>query len=295
MYRKLPKFEYHRPRSFEEAIAALIKHRGKIRPLAGGTDLFIAMKERGAVWEHVLDLKGIPDYDFIRETNGFIEIGAMTTIRSVEASPLLRERIPLLASAATVLGSIQVRNKATLGGNLCNAAPSADTAPALLCLGASVEVSGESGEKVVPLENFFFGPGKTMLDETMLMKKIIVPLMPPMSAGVYFKESPRKAMDIAVAGISCFITLDSAKEKCLDCRIALGAVAPIPMRAKNAENKLINSQITEEEVNLAAELAANESKPIDDVRGSAGFRREMVNVYVKKGLRTLVAQIRSLT
>lgn len=287
MFGKLPRFEYFRPGSFEEAIKILRKYEGKIRPLAGGTDLFIAMKEKGTAWENVLDLKGIRHYDFIRETDGGIEIGALATIHSVETSPLIKKKIPFLADAAGKIGSIQIRNKATIGGNLCNAAPSADTAPALLCLGAEMEIVEESGARRIPLEDFFMGPGKTMLGNSSLLEKIIIPFPPPNSAGVYFKESPRRAMDLAVVGVSCLLTLDRAKKKCLHCRIALGAVAPTPMRAKKAEMLLIGREVTEKEIAAAGEVASQEARPISDVRGSAEFRREMVKVFVKKGVREL--------
>ncbi len=293
MFRKLPRFEYFRPESFEEAIGILREHQGNIRPLAGGTDLLIAMKEKGAVWENVLDLKGIPDCNFIREADGQIEIGSLATIRSVETSPRILEKIPLLAAAAATIGSVQIRNKATIGGNVCNAAPSADTAPALLCLGAVAEIIDESSIKKIPLEVFFLGPGKTILKDSALLKKIIIPLMPRNSAGIYFKESPRRAMDLAVVGVSCLMTLDSDKKKCVDCRIALGAVAPTPIRAKKAERPMMNRQITEKQIAAAGETASGECSPISDVRGSAQFRREMVKVFVRKGLRELWTQIRS--
>jgi carbon-monoxide dehydrogenase medium subunit len=282
--RKLPKFAYFRPESFSAALALLKEHSGKIRPLAGGTDLFIAMKEKGAGWENVMDLKAISDAAFIRTGKGSIEIGALATVRDVEASALIRRTIPFLAAAAGTIGSVQVRNRATIGGNLCNAAPSADMAPALLCLGAKGEIIDTAGTKEVPLEDFFLGPGKTVLGDSALLKRIIVPLPPPNSAGIYYKESPRRAMDLAVAGVACFLTLDEGKKKCVACRIALGAVAPTPIRAKKAEKLLIGREITENVIAAAADAAAAEASPISDVRGSAEFRREMVKVYVRKGL-----------
>jgi len=284
VFRKMPKFEYFRPGSFEEAIRILSEHKGQIRPLAGGTDLFIDMKVKGASWKNVLDLKGIPDSEFIRETHGRIEIGSLTNLRSVEISPLIKKKIPLLAAAAGTIGSVQIRNQGTIGGNLCNAAPSADTAPALLCLGAKAEVIDESGISEIPLETFFLGPGRTVLGETALLKKILIPLPPPNTAGVYFKESPRRAMDLAVAGVSCLLTLDLTGGKCVDCRIALGAVAPTPIRARKAESVLTGGEITEEIIAAAGETAGKETSPISDVRGSAEFRREMVRVFVRKGL-----------
>lgn len=282
--RRLPSFEYFKAGSFEEAIQILKAYEGKIRPFAGGTDLWVEMKEKGAASENVLDLKGVSDHDFIREVNGQVEIGALATIRSIETSTLVQKKLPFLAEAAEKLGSVQIRNKATIGGNLCNAAPSADTAPALLCLGAIGEIIDESGSRRISLENFFLGPGKTVLHGSALLKKIIIPCPPPNSAGIYFKESPRRAMDLAVVGVACLLTMNSAREKCLDCRIALGAVAPVPLRAKKAESLLRGGEITGKRIEEAGEMASQEANPISDVRGSAEFRREMVKVFVKKGL-----------
>ena len=286
-------FEYVSPNTRAQAISLLGADWGKAEILAGGTDLFIAMKEKGAAWENILDLKGIPDYDHIRETDGRIEIGALATIRSVETSPLLKEKIPFLAEAAGKIGSVQIRNRATLGGNLCNAAPSADTAPTLICLGAEGEIVEEGGARRIPLEDFFLGPGKTALRESALLTKVLIPLPASNSRGFYFKESPRRAMDLAVVGVSCLLTLDPARKKCLDCRIALGAVAPTPMRAKKAEMLLIGREVTEEKIAAAAHAASEEASPISDVRGSADFRREMVKVFVKRGVRELLNGTRS--
>lgn len=187
--RRLPKFEYYKPNSFAEAIRTLKEQRGKIRPFAGGTDLFVAMKEKGVNLENILDLKGIQGYDFIRQAGGNIEIGALASIRSVETSPLIRERYPFLSEAAGMLGSIQVRNRATIGGNICNASPSAEMAPALIGLRAQAEILGEI-TRVIPLEDFFIGPGKSILTEIELVTKFVIPPLFPNSAGVYLKHSP---------------------------------------------------------------------------------------------------------
>jgi carbon-monoxide dehydrogenase medium subunit len=291
--RKLPRFDYFKPKTFEEALKILLNSQSKPRALAGGTDLFIAMKEKGATPESVLDLKGIPGYDFIRETHGRIEIGALATIRSIETSPLIREKIPFLAEAAGKLGSVQVRNRATIGGNLCNAAPSAETAPALICLNGQAEVMTDHGVKVISLEDFFRGPGQTVLNGTGLMTRVIVPPLPANSAGVYYKHSPRKAMDLAVVGVGCLLTLDSNKKRCLDSRIVLGAVAPVPLRARRAESVIIGKEVNEREIEEAGELAGQEAKPITDVRGSADYRTEMVKVFVKRGLREVLKLIKS--
>ena len=291
--RKLPKFDYFKMESFEEAIQLMKKYEGKIQPLAGGTDLFVAMKEKGATPENIIDLKGIKDYDFIRENNGQIEIGALASIRSIETSPLIKGKFPFLAEAAGKLGSVQIRNKATIGGNLCNAAPSAETAPSLICLSAMMELMDENGVRVIPLEAFFTGPGQTVIGGCGLMTKIIIPPLPQNSAGIYFKHSPRRAMDLAVVGVGCVLTFDSGKKRCIDSRIVLGAVAPIPLRVKRTEAVIKGKEITEKEIEEAGEVASQEAKPITDVRGSAEYRTEMVKVFVKRSIRETLKRIRS--
>ena len=280
-------------KTFEEALELLQKYHGQIRALAGGTDLFIAMKEKGAHPENILDLKGIRGFDFIREIDGGIEIGALATIRSIETSPLIKQRFPLLGEAAGKLGSVQVRNRATIGGNLCNAAPSAETAPSLICLRAKAEIIDSGGIRRVPLEEFFVGPGQHVLNGSGLMRRLIVPFTPKNCGGVYFKHSPRKAMDLAVVGVACLLILDSGKKRCTDARIVLGAVAPTPLRAKGAEALIKGKEITEKEIEEAGETASREARPITDVRGSAEHRTEMVRLFVKRGISDILAMIKS--
>jgi len=292
--RRLPKFEYFKPKSFEDAIQLLKKYDGKIKSIAGGTDVIVAMKEKGLNPGNIMDLKGIEGYDYIREFNNKIEIGALSSIRSIELSSLIRKKIPFLSEAAGKIGSVQVRNKATLGGNLCNASPSADTAPPLICLKAELEIIEEQGIRTISIEDFFTGPGETILKGSRLMMRILVPLLPENCSGVYFKYSPRRAMDLAVIGMCCVLMLDDSKKKCLDARIALGAVAPIPLRAKKAESLLRGKEITDEDILRAGEMASEEIKPITDVRGSAEYRTEIVKVFVRRGIREILDAIRAI-
>lgn len=291
--RRLPRFEYFKPGSFEEAIKILKEHKGKIKPFAGGTDLLVGMKEKGVTYENVLDLKGIKGYDFIRENSGNVEIGALASIRSIELSALINQRFPFLSQAVAKLGSVQVRNRATIGGNICNAAPSAEAAPSLICLKAQAEIIGEKGTRVVSLDDFFTGPGQSVLNGAELVTKFIIPPLPANAAGAYFKHSPRRAMDIAVVGVGVVLTLDSAKKKCIESRIVLGAVAPVPLRAKRAEAVINGKEITEKEIQEAGEIASQEAKPITDVRGSAEYRVEMVKVFTKRGIREALRLIKS--
>lgn len=283
--RKLPKFDYFKAESFEEGLRILKKFEGRIQPFAGGTDVFVAMKSKGKILENVLDLKGIRDCDFIKEIDGRIEIGALTTIRSIEASPLIKGKMPFLADAAQKIGSVQVRNRGTIGGNLSNASPSADLVPPLICLKAMLEIVGENGLRRIPVEDYFLGPGVTIIsNRCAILRKIIIPLLPENSAGVYFKHSPRKTMDLAIVGVGCVLFLDPERKKCMDSRIALGAVAPIPMRLKMAEAILKDKEISGKEIEEVALVASDVAKPINDIRGSAEYRNAMVKFYVRKCL-----------
>jgi len=251
------------------------------------------MKQQGVTFESVLNLKGIKGHDFIRETNGNIEVGALTTIHSIETSPLVKQRYPFLSKAARMLGSVQVRNLGTLGGNICNASPSAETAPSLIALKSKVEIIGEKGLRVMPLEDFFVGPGQSVLNSTELVTKFIIPPLPNNSAGAYLKHSPRKAMDTAIVGVGCVLSLDADKKKCIDSRIVLGAVAPIPLRATRAEAVISGKEITDQDIEGAGEEASKEAKPISDVRGSAEYRAEMVKLFVARAVREALGHIRS--
>jgi len=252
--------------------------------LAGGTDLAIAIKEKGLAPRYVVDLKKIPDLSGIREnSDGSIGIGALTTMREVETSALIRNRYPFLAQSAGEVGSIQIRNRATIGGNVANATPSADVAPALLVLEAAAKISGFERERTVPLDEFFVGPGKTVMQRDELLTELTIPFTPRDLVGEYIKFSPREMMDLAYIGVAVAIVLD-VDRRCRHIRIALGAVSPTPMRARKAEALLLNQVLTEELAERAGEQASQECRPISDVRSSAEYRREMVRVNTKRAL-----------
>lgn len=277
--------EIYQPTSLKEA-SALVKEKGPGgRFLAGGTDLVIAIKEKGLSPKYVVDLKRIPSLSGIREEpDGAIAIGALTTLREVETSALLKRRYPFLAQSAAEVGSIQIRNRATIGGNMANATPSADLAPSLLVLEARAKISGLNGERSLPLEEFFRGPGQTVMEPEEILTAISIPSADARLSGDYIKFSPREMMDLAYVGVAVAVVLDQSQKRCEQARIALGAVSPTPMRAKKAEALLLNQPLTDELAERAAEEAAKESKPISDVRSSADYRREMVRVNTKRAL-----------
>jgi CO/xanthine dehydrogenase FAD-binding subunit len=280
----LPRFEYLAVSSVAEACSLLSQHGKAAKVIAGGTDLLVKMKERELAPQYLVGLKGIKDLDYIKYDQGDgLKIGALTSNDSIAGSAVIRERFGLLSEAAAKIGTPQIRNMGTIGGNLGNAAPSADTAPPLITLGAKVKLVSSKGERTVPLEEFFTGPGETALQTNELLTEIQVPEPMPGARGVYLKLFPRGAVDIAAVGVAVLLILgkDGA---CNDARIALGAVAPTPVRAKRAEAVIKGRHVKSELIQKAAETAAEEARPISDVRCSADYRREMVKVLTRRAL-----------
>jgi aerobic carbon-monoxide dehydrogenase medium subunit len=277
-------FRYHSVNTLTEAVELLNSYRAEAKVLAGGTDLLVEMKEGILAPRHVINLKSIPSLNQIRLENQVLKIGALTTIHEIEAHPLLLEHAGILARAASLLGSLQIRNKGTIGGNLCHASPAADLAPPLLALEAKVEIVGNGGRRMEDLEEFFIGPGVTTLQPDEILTEIHFSLPSAGTRGVYLKFSPRKAMDLAVVGVAALLTAEETLSLCTRARIAFGAVAPTPARAKRAERMLEGKRISRELLREVSAVAADESQPISDLRASAGYRREMVRVLVEQGI-----------
>lgn len=278
-------FEFYQPATLQEA-SRLLKDNGPGgRFLAGGTDLVIALKEKGLLPKYVVDLKRIPGLAGIREnSNGGITLGALTTMREIEISPLITKKYPFLAQSAAEVGSIQIRNRATIGGNMANATPSADTAPALIALNATAKIVGATGERSINLEEFFKGPGQTVMSAEEILTEVTIPKTGPRLVGEYIKFSPREMMDLAYVGVAVAYNLGEKDKKCDGVRIVLGAVAPIPIRAKRAEAALEGQVLTEQLAEKIGAIAAEEAKPISDVRSSAEYRRAMVGAMTKRAL-----------
>jgi carbon-monoxide dehydrogenase medium subunit len=281
--------KYLTPASVEEALSLLSQYGEKARFVSGGTDFLMQLKQGEAVPECLISLGEIRDLDFIKydEMKG-LRIGALTTIVDVANASLIKSKFGILAQAAGMLGTPAIRNQATLGGNLCNAAPSADTAPPLLVLGAKAKTTGVEGEKLVPLEDFFVGPGKTILGQGHLLTEIQIPNMLPHSGGAYLKQKRRQGADLAVVGVAALVVM--AGEVLEDVKIALGAVAPTPIRAKKAEAILRGKKVDQTLLEKCGQAASDEAKPIDDIRGSADYRRELVAVLVKRAMTQAIQQ-----
>ena len=274
---------YFRPESLQQAIEFAAKHENATL-WAGGTDLVIKLENNRLAVSDIVDLKGIKQLRYI-EDGDQVRIGSLSTIYDLESSELIKNEFPLLAEAAHVIGSWQIRTLATVGGNLVNAAPSADTATPMLVIGGTVVVEGFNGERKVPIEQFFTGPGKTCLTNGEIVKEIILPKMPSATKGIYLKHGVRKSMDIALVGVACALNLQGAT--CVEARLGLGAVAPTPMRAKATEALLTGEKLTEQLIDKAAKAAAAECQPICDIRASESYRRELVQILVRRALTSL--------
>jgi CO/xanthine dehydrogenase FAD-binding subunit len=278
----MKRFEYLAPRSLAEALE-MLADRPEAIPLAGGTDLLVQVKEGSRSVETLLSLKRVPE---LRQYghNGALTLGSTVTVGRIAADPQIQQAYTTLAAGAGLIGSVQIRNVATLGGNLCNASPSADTAPPLLVLGAQAVIASAQGERTIPLEQLFRGPGRTALQAGELLKAIIVPRPAERSGSFYLRHTPRARMDLAVVGVAAAITLE-ANGSIGDARLALGAVAPVPMRARRAEALLAGQILTDELWREVGATAAREVEPIDDLRASAEYRRHLVDVLTRRALR----------
>jgi carbon-monoxide dehydrogenase medium subunit len=278
------RFNYLEPRTIEEAVSLLTQYQGMAKVIAGGTDLLNQIRLKMIKPDYVVDIGYIPGLDYIQYgLEGQLSIGALATIRSLEMSAELQRHHPVISQAAGLIGSMAIRNVGTIGGNLCHASPSSETAPSLIGLEARVKLMGPGGERRVPLEKFFMGPGQSVLQKGEIMVEVQVPPMPPNAKGVYLKHSLRGTVNPAIVGVTAVVATD--RGRCEEIKLALGAVAPTPIRAKKAEEILRGKRINDALIERAAQAASDESSPITDVRASADYRKEMVKVFTRYALR----------
>ena len=282
--KRLPKFEYHAPASLSEALDLLNKYGGKARVFAGGTDLLVSMKKREVLPEHLISLKGITELKGIQDGKEGGKIGALVTLGEIEHSKMIQDKFGVLWDAVQVMASLQVRNLGTIGGNLCSAAPSADTAPPLIVLGASVEVISSKGTRRVLVEDFFKGPEESVLNPGEILTQIWIPGLPKKSSGAYLKLMRRGAMDLAQVSVGVCLSFDSEKRICKGAKIALGAVGSTPIRALKAEKILLNKEFNETMGREAGKIAAQEANPRSSIRASKEYRLEMIEVLTKRAV-----------
>ena len=275
--------DYFEPKTVSEALSLLDQHGEQAEVIAGGTDVMVDIKyqdEPGCL----VNIKRIPDLNAIRESNGGVHIGPLATIHELEESDLVRERLPLLWSAAHQFASLQIRNTATIGGNICRASPSGETLAPLLVLEAVAEVTFSDGARTEPFSAFFKGPGETSLGSKGLLTGITVPFPAVGSHAVYLKHAVRGPMDIAMVGVAVMATANADKSALDDVRIGLGAVAPTPVRAPKTEALVSGKALDAALVKEAGASAASESSPITDQRSSGEYRGWIVDALTRRGL-----------
>ncbi len=290
----LPSFDYVRAGAFDEAIRILQRHGEAARPFMGGTDLFVRIRDGFLHPKIVVDVKHLPGMQDIAYDGGSgLTIGAAATMNAVAAHPDVQAHYPLLAEAAKSVATYQLRNRATLGGNLCNGSPAADTAPAALVLEGRIVLHGTGGRREVPALDFFLGPGKTAMQAGELMTAIRFPPPRVGSAGRYLKLGRNKAGDLSIVGVAVFGFPDGEAPSGYRFRIALASVAPVPLRAAEAEALLASDPPGEETFAAAAEKASEAASPIDDVRASAAYRKAMVRALTLRGLRDVWGKLTS--
>jgi carbon-monoxide dehydrogenase medium subunit len=275
--------DYFEPKTVQEALSLLAKHGAEAKVIAGGTDVMVDIKykeEPGCL----VNIKKIPGLGGIQENGASLHIGPLTTIRELETSRVAREKVPMLWEACHQFASLQIRNTATIGGNICRASPSGETLAPLIALEAQGKLAFSDGEKTEPFTAFFQGPGKTSLGTRGLLTGIDVPYPAAGSRGVYLKHAVRGAMDIAMVGVAVLITPDAAKNNLQDVRVGLGAVAPTPLRATKTEALLRGKPLSASLLKEAAAMAGAESSPISDQRSSAEYRRWIVEALTRRGL-----------
>jgi len=278
-------FMFAAPQSVQEAVELLARANGEARPLAGGTDLIAQMKENRKSPGVIVDVKKIPDLNKLSwDAQNGLRIGAAVSCSRISAFAPVRDRYPALAEACALVGSVQIQNRAALGGNFCNAAPSADAVPPVLSYGGKLLIAGSNGRREIAAEDFFVGPGQTVLGKDELLVQISIPTPPSFSGAAYLRFIPREEMDIAIVGVGAFVQLNSGRTNCEQARLTLAAVAPTPVRAREAEAFLVGKSLDQATISQAGELAAKTAKPISDVRSSAAYRVEMVKVLTRRTL-----------
>jgi carbon-monoxide dehydrogenase medium subunit len=275
-----------RPDNFHEAVHLLLEHEGAARLMMGGTDLLVRMRD-GALLPHtVIDVKGLPGMqDVIYDPRRGLGVGAAVTMNQLARHPDVLAHYPLLAEAANSVASYQLRNRATVGGNLCNASPCADIAPATLVMDGRFVLRQPHDDRTVPAASFFLGPGQSVLLADEMMVSIDVPAPPAGSVGRYLKLGRNKVGDLALVSVAVLGYPDPTASSGQRFRIALGSVAPVPLRVPEAEALLAEHLDGEASLRLAAQKAVEAASPIDDVRSSAAYRSAMVYNLTLRGLR----------
>ncbi len=281
-------FDYLAPGSVAEVYAALGNGKSTLM-LAGGTDVIVQLREGRRHCDQLIDLKHIPDLVSHRfAADGTLEIGAAAPLAELYEDPEVLRRLPALVDAASIIGGTAIQSRASLGGNLCNASPAADSSPALMALGARLSIGSASGTREIPVEEFFLGPGRSALQPNEMLLQVKIPPQPPHSGAFYHRFIPRNEMDIAVASAGVRLTLNADHDSIEDARLALGAVAATPLMVDISA--IVGKAPNAETFAIAGEAAANAAAPIDDMRGSIFQRKKLASVLTVRALEAALSR-----
>ena len=292
---RIRSFDYWAAPDLDEALNELDLRGADAKIIAGGTDLVLNMKKKNILPRRVISLQNLGDLDFVQPDDSRVRIGALTNHADIAADPFLKHHLPILCEAVGLIGSWQIRNVGTIGGNICNASPAADSAPPLLVLNAQLILASKKAEKIIPLDAFFTGPGESVMEPDQILKEIVIELPKQPAAGCYLKLRRRKAVDVSLAGVAFQAETGSDGKTLAKVGIALGGVAPTPVRAPEAEAVLAGLTLDEAitKVSDCAQLAAKAASPIDDVRATASYRRTIVEVFMNQCAQKVLSTLKN--
>ncbi len=286
-------FEYDAPTSLADALALLARYDGRARPLAGGTDLIDHVRTGRLAPDLIVDVKKIAELNRLELSKNGLRLGAAVPCFKIYGNPEICRLYAALADSCRIIGGIQIQSRASVGGNLCNSGPAADSTPALIALGATAVIAGPKGQREVPVEKFCTGPSRNVLERGELLVELRFPARPANSGSHYRRFIPRNEMDIAVVGVGASVVLDAKGQKFLSARIALGAVAATPLFAEEASRLLAGLPVDDSSIARAADAARGIAKPIDDMRGTIEFRLHVTKVLTERVLREAISRARA--
>jgi len=289
--RSVKPFTYLKPKNLEEACAMLSQHKDEAKMIAGGQSLMALLKLRLISSDHLIDLKSLHELEYIENSGNSVRIGALTTHRTLETSPLIKEKLPVIAEAEKRLAQVQIRNWGTVGGALCHADPVGDLGPVVTALDAKVRAVSSRGKRELSIDEFFVDIFTTSLEPDEILYEVEIPCLPPFSAGAYRKETVT-AGDYAIASVAAVVALEEDGKRMKQARLVLGAVGNRPIRARKAEEALTGAEVSEEVIERAAATASEEADPLEDVQGSIEYKRRLVKILAKEMLGRAIERAR---
>jgi carbon-monoxide dehydrogenase medium subunit len=284
--------DYTAPTSLSEAVSIMAAHGDRARPLAGGTDVLVQLRGGRREVDVLVDTKKIPELNGIRLDDNGLQLGAAVACTQIYDDQAVVAAYPGLIDAASLIGSIQIQGRASIGGNLCNAAPSGDSIPPVITLGGEAHINGPNGWRTVPTEDFCTGPGRSVLEPGELLVAIQIPAPAANSGTAYLRFIPRNEMDIAVAGVSSTVVLDASGQNIQSARIALASVGPTPILATAAGDSLAGKAVSDDAIAEAGRLASEAATPITDMRGTIRQRHHLVDVLTRRTLNIAIRRAR---